>query len=206
MQTSRQRRLACGRPHDELCLADPPLGRPPLGGDLRSERGSRRLASAGLLVGGGFQVVFGALWLARGVAVFAPPLVAVAAGGTALVLGLTAAAATRHWAPRPQGPAARRFEHRLTVATVGQIVASFVLPVLIGAAVGPRLAVPSIVLTIGILLAWIHREGRATRYATRPGLAWPCWADVANRAVAAGTPSSLPCAWDSVDGTARTKV
>lgn len=41
-----------------------------------------------LLVGGGFQVVFGALWLARGMAAFAPPLVAVAAGGTALAAGL----------------------------------------------------------------------------------------------------------------------
>jgi hypothetical protein len=71
---------------------------------------------------------------------------------------MTAVVALRRSAPRPQGPAARTIERRLTVATVGQVLASFILPVVIGAAAGPRLVVPSIVLTIGLLLVWIHRE------------------------------------------------
>ncbi len=111
-----------------------------------------------LLVGGGFQVVFGALWLARGLSSFAPPVVAVAAAAAAVIAGGTVAVALRRSAPRPDGPAARTIERRLTVATLGQLVTSFVLPVLVDAVAGPRLVIPSIVLSIGILLAWIHHE------------------------------------------------
>jgi hypothetical protein len=128
----------------------------PATSDLGAARAAWRRRA--LLVGGGFQVIFGALWLARGLAAFGPPVVAIAAGASALGAGMTAVVALRRSAPRPQGSASRTIERRLTVATLLQLVASFVLPVVIGAAVGPRLAVPSIMLTIGILLAWIHRE------------------------------------------------
>lgn len=123
-----------------------------------------------LLVGGGFQVVFGALWLARGLAPLVPPIAAVAAGAVALILGLFAAVLQRRSAPRPVGPMARRIEWRLTGATVAQMLASFTLPIAISALAGPRLVLPSIVITIGMLLVWIHHEV-ATPYQDAAGWA-----------------------------------
>ena len=114
--------------------------------------------SRAVLVGGGFQVAFGALWIARGLAPFAPVTVAAGVGGVALIAGLTAAVLLRRRAPRPRGPAARTIERRLTGATILQLVASFALPIAISALAGPRLVLPSIVITIGILLVWVHRE------------------------------------------------
>lgn len=102
--------------------------------------------------------MFGALWLARGLAPLAPFPVAAGAGVAALIAGIVATAALRRSAPRPTGEAAHAIERRLTTATVLQLVASFVLPLVIGAAFGPRLVTPSVLLTIGVLLAWLHRE------------------------------------------------
>lgn len=111
-----------------------------------------------VLVGAGFQVAFGGFWLARGLMPLIPVPLAVLAGAATLVWGLTAAVRLRRLAPRPQGAAARRFEWRLTLATVAQLVVSGLLPPGLGAVAGGRLELPSIVLTIGILLAWIHHE------------------------------------------------
>jgi hypothetical protein len=111
-----------------------------------------------LLVGGGFQAVFGALWMARGLAPLVPVAIALALGAAALAAGLTAALLLRRGAPRPRGSVAKAIERRLTGATIAQLIASFALPVVIGAALGPRLVVPSIVLTIGVLLVWLHYE------------------------------------------------
>lgn len=113
-----------------------------------------------LLVGGAFQAVFGALWMARGLTPLVPMAVALVVGGAAVATGLTATLLLRRGAPRPRGSVAKAIERRLTGATIVQLVASFVLPVVIGAALGPRLVLPSIVLTIGILLVWLHREIR----------------------------------------------
>ncbi len=111
-----------------------------------------------LLVGGGFQAVFGAFWMARGLTPLVPVAVALAVGSAALATGLAATLLLRHGAPRPRGSVAKAIERRVTGATIAQLIASFVLPVVIGAALGPRLVLPSIVLTIGILLVWLHRE------------------------------------------------
>lgn len=124
-------------------------------GREQARSGWRRRA---LLVGGGFQIAFGALWLARGLAPLAPIPVAVGAGVLVLVLGSAAVVALRRSAPRPQGDEARAIGRRLTMATVLQLVASFVLPIAVGAAIGQRLVIPSIVLTIGILLSWLGRD------------------------------------------------
>jgi len=109
-----------------------------------------------LLVGGGFQVVFGALWAMRGLAVVAPMWVAMACGAAALGAGLAFAYRLRSTGPRPTGAAARTLERRLTVATAAQLVASGVVPVLVALA-GSRLVLPSIVVTIGVLLVYVHR-------------------------------------------------
>jgi hypothetical protein len=127
----------------------------PASSDLDAARAAWRRRT--LLVGGGFQVAFGAMWLARGLGSFAPLAVAAAAAGAALVGGMAAAVALRRSAPQPHGPAVRTIERRLTVATVAQLLASFALPMVIDAA-APRLTVPLVILTIGILLAWIHGE------------------------------------------------
>lgn len=111
-----------------------------------------------VLVGGGFQVVFGALWLARGLVPLTLLAVAIAAGGVVLVAGLMTAVLLRQSAPRLHGSVARAIERRLTTATVLQLIASFVLPIVISEVAGPRLVLPSIVITIGILLVWIHHE------------------------------------------------
>jgi len=111
-----------------------------------------------VLVGGGFQVAFGALWIARGLASLAPLTVAVGVGSVALVAGLAAAVLLRRLAPRPSGVAARAIERRLTAATILQLVASCALPITISGLAGSRLVLPSIVITIGILLVWIHHE------------------------------------------------
>jgi len=128
---------------------------------LRARDAEMEAARAGwrrraLLVGGGFQVVFGALWTLRGLAVVTPLWVAIAFGVAALVGGLASAYRLRSTAPRPTGPAARPLERRLTVATALQLVASGVLPVLV-APVGSWLVLPSIVITIGVLLVYVHR-------------------------------------------------
>lgn len=123
------------------------------------ERGDARLAwrRRAVLVGGAFQVMFGAVWIARGLA----PLlsgVAVAVASAVLVAGGIATAMLWRRAPRPKGPVARRIGRRLTVATLLQLAASFTLPVLCGAIGVDRLSLPSVAVTIGILLVWLHHE------------------------------------------------
>jgi hypothetical protein len=124
------------------------------GAEMEAARGGLRHRA--LLVGGAFQVVFGALWTLRGLAVVAPLSVAAACSAAVLGAGLTAVYRLRSNCPRPTGPAARHLEHRLTVATAVQLVASAVLPVLV-AMVSSRLVLPSIVFTIGVLLLYVHR-------------------------------------------------
>lgn len=111
-----------------------------------------------VLVGGAFEGAFGALWLARGLAPVLPLGVRVGTGALVLALALAVAMLLRHHAPQPRGAAARRTLHRLTVATVLQLVASCLLPIVVATTLGPRLVLPSIVVTIGILLLWLHRE------------------------------------------------
>jgi hypothetical protein len=124
------------------------------GGGMEAARaGWRRRA---LLVGGGFQVVFGALRTLRGLAVVAPMWVAMTCGWAALVAGLACAYRLRSTGPRPTGPAARALGRRLTVATAAQLVASGVLPV-VASLMDSRLVLPSIVVTIGALLLYVHR-------------------------------------------------
>jgi hypothetical protein len=119
-----------------------------------------------LLVGGGFQVVFGAWWLVRALAPLTSALVAFVLG-VLIVLG--AAAVTTSLlssAPRPRGTEARRIERRLSLATLVQLAASVLVPWGLGALGWQRLSIPFVMATIALLLVWIHHEVTAPFQAT----------------------------------------
>jgi len=111
-------------------------------------------------IGGFIQTAFAAFWLARA---------SLAAGGRAgdvliaasavAVTGVLAYAirTTAGTAPRPAGPQASRIGRSVTVATVIQLAASFVLPVIVTMAGHPGWVLPSIVITIGLLLLWLDQ-------------------------------------------------
>jgi hypothetical protein len=118
-------------------------------------------------VGGFIQAAFAALWLARA---------SLAIGGRAgdILLAASAVAVTgvvfyairvtAGTAPRPSGPEARRIERSVTVATVIELVAAFVLPVVVIALGHPDWVLPSIVITIGPLLLWLDHLVHIARY------------------------------------------
>jgi hypothetical protein len=131
----------------------------------RTDRGAAEVLEAraqwrrrATLVGGGFQLVFGAAWVARGLAPLTSASVACGAAGVMAVVGLFGALRLRRGAPRPRGTVARVIERRLTAATVAQFVLSIVLPFGIAVVAGSRLVLPSITVSIGALLVWIHHE------------------------------------------------
>lgn len=109
-------------------------------------------------IGSEIQLAFAALWFARGTLATGWPGrlsagIALAAG--AVAVGVWGAAATRGLAPRPHGPAARRLERAVTIATVVQLAASGALPVIVSAAGRSDLTVTAIAVTIGLLLLWL---------------------------------------------------
>jgi hypothetical protein len=109
-------------------------------------------------IGGFIQVAFAALWLVRASLAIGGLVgdVLIAVSGAA-VIGAYAYAirVTAGVAPRPSGPEARRIERSVTVATVVELVAAFVLPAVVTAAGHPGWVLPSIVITIGPLLLWL---------------------------------------------------
>jgi hypothetical protein len=111
-------------------------------------------------VGGFIQTAFAAFWLARAsLAVGGRAADALIAASAVAVAGVVAYAitATPGTAPRPRGPEADRLGRRVTVATVIQLAASFVAPVVVSAAGHSSWVLPSIVVTIGPLLLWLGR-------------------------------------------------
>ena len=73
--------------------------------------------------------------------------------------------ATAGLAPRPTGADAKRLERSITIATIIELVAAFVLPTMSWYAAGrPDLTLPSHAITIGPLLLWIDHELATTRY------------------------------------------
>ena len=88
-------------------------------------------------IGGFVQAAFAALWLVRASLAIGGRAedVLIAVSGVA-VIGVVSYAirTTAGAAPRPAGPEARRIERSVTVATVIELVAAFVLPVIVIAA------------------------------------------------------------------------
>jgi len=123
-------------------------------------------------IGGFIQTAFAAFWLIRASLAISGRAgdVLIAASGVAVIgVATYAIRSTAGTAPRPTGPQARRIERSVTAATVIQFAATFALPVIIIAAGHPDWVLPSIVITIGLLLLWLDHLVHIPRY--RP-LGW----------------------------------
>ena len=118
-------------------------------------------------IGGLIQAAFAAFWLARASLAIGGRAgdILIAASGIA-VIGVFAYAikVTAGTAPRPSGPQARRIERSVTVATVIELAAAFVLPVVVIAAGHSDWVLPSIVITIGPLLLYLDHLVHIPRY------------------------------------------
>jgi hypothetical protein len=118
-------------------------------------------------IGGFIQTAFAAFWLARAsLAIGGRAGDVLIAASSAAVIGVVTYAirTTAGTAPRPAGPQASRIGRSVTVATVIQLAASFVLPVIVIAAGYPGWVLPSIVITIGPLLLWLDHLVHIPRY------------------------------------------
>jgi hypothetical protein len=118
-------------------------------------------------IGGFIQAAFAAFWLARAsLAIGGPAGDALIAVSAVAVIGVFAYAikVTAGTAPRPAGPVARRIERLVTLATVIELAAAFVLPVIVIAAGRSDWVLPSIVITIGPLLLYLDHLVHIPRY------------------------------------------
>ncbi len=118
-------------------------------------------------VGGFIQLAFAAFWLLRGSLVIggltAGVLIAVS-GVTATGVCAYAIRVTAGTAPRPTSPEAKRIERSVTVATVIELAAAFVLPAIVIATGHSDWVLPSIAITIGPLLLWLDHLVDIPRY------------------------------------------
>jgi hypothetical protein len=118
-------------------------------------------------VGGFIQLAFAAFWLVRGAfnlhGQIRGPLSATFLAMTAAVVvyGIRVSAGT---GPRLTSPEAKRIERSVTLATIVELVAAFVLPVIVSAAGHSDWELPSIAITIGPLLLWLDHEVHIPRY------------------------------------------
>ena len=118
-------------------------------------------------IGGFIQAAFAAFWLARAsLAIGGRTGDVLLAVSAVAVIGVFSYAikVTAGTAPRPTGPEARRIERSVTAATVIELVAAFVLPVVVIAAGHSDWVLPSIVITIGPLLLWLDHLVHIPRY------------------------------------------
>jgi hypothetical protein len=118
-------------------------------------------------VGGFIQLAFAALWLVRGSlnlhGTIKMALVGVSSAGVLAVLiyGVHVTAGT---GTRPSGHEAKQIERSVTIATIIELVAAFVLPVIVIAAGHSDWVLPSIAITIGPLLLWLDHVVHIPRY------------------------------------------
>jgi hypothetical protein len=118
-------------------------------------------------IGGLIQAAFAAFWLARASLAIGGRTgdIVIAVSGIAVIGVFTyAIRVTAGTAPRPAGPEARRIERLVTLATIIELVAAFVLPVVVIAAGHPDWVLPSIVITIGPLLLYLDHLVHIPRY------------------------------------------
>ena len=118
-------------------------------------------------VGGLIQLAFATFWLVRGALSIGGETGIVLAGGALVLVAAVLAYAVRVTAgtgQKPTGPAARRIERSLTLATLLQLAASFTLPVVVTATGHRDWLLPSIAITIGPLLMWLDHLVQIPRY------------------------------------------
>lgn len=127
------------------------------------EAWSRRL----LRIGGFIQLAFAAFWLVRGSLNISGDVgvaLAVVFGVAAITVAIYGVRRTAGTAPRPTGPEATRIERSVTVATVSELIASVVLPVIVIAAGHSDWVLPSIAITIGPMMLWFNHLVHIPRY------------------------------------------
>jgi hypothetical protein len=118
-------------------------------------------------VGGLIQTAFAGFWLVRGSVVLggAVAVVLVAVFALAVIAAFAyAARVTAGMAPRPRSPEGKQIERAVTVATVTEFVAAFILPVIVTAAGHSDWVLPSIAITIGPLLLYLDHLVQIPRY------------------------------------------
>ncbi len=118
-------------------------------------------------IGGFIQAAFAAFWLIRASLAIGGITgdVLLAASGVAVIGVFTyAIRVTARTAPRPAGREARRIERSVTLATIIELAAAFVLPVIVIAAGHSDWVLPSIVITIGPLLLYLDHLVHIPRY------------------------------------------
>src|SRR5579864_3083945 len=118
-------------------------------------------------VGGFIQLAFAAFWLVRGgLSVGGGTGTALAGAGIVVAVAVLAYAVrvTAGTGRRPTSPEAKRIERSVTTATIIELVASFVLPVIVIAAGHSDWVLPSIAITIGPLLLWLDHLVNIPRY------------------------------------------
>ena len=118
-------------------------------------------------IGGFIQAAFAAFWLIRASLAIGGRAedVLISVSGIAVIGVFTyAIRVTAGTAPRPTGPEARRIERLVTLATIIELVAAFVLPVIVVAAGHSDWVLPSIVITIGPLLLYLDHLVHIPRY------------------------------------------
>ncbi len=118
-------------------------------------------------VGGFIQLAFAAFWLVRGAynlhGQSRGPLSLgfVAVCVLVLVYGIRVTSGT---GPRLTSPEAKRIERSVTIATVIELVAAFILPVIVISTGRSDWVLPSIAITIGPLLLWLDHLVHIPRY------------------------------------------
>jgi hypothetical protein len=138
-----------------------------LGHDISSRTPQAAWSRRVRRVGGFIQAAFAAFWLIRGSLAVHGRTGTILAGAlglvgvAAFVYGIRATAGT---ARRPYGIEAARIERDVTIATVSQLVASFVAPAIVLALGHSTLVLPSIAITIGPLLLWLDYRVVLRRY------------------------------------------
>jgi hypothetical protein len=131
-----------------------PAAVPDLSGPRARAAWRRRVARVGSMI----QLGFAALWLVRGslaTAWTARVPIALTLAAEVLAVAIWGTLGSRGLAPHPHGLTARRLERAITIATVLQLAASCVLPIILSAVGRSDLTVTSIAVTIGILLLWL---------------------------------------------------
>ncbi len=118
-------------------------------------------------VGGLIQTAFAAFWLVRGAHAIGGSVgtLMIALSGVAAVASFAyALRVTAGTAPRPRSMEGRRIERSVTLATVIELVAAFVFPIIVSAAGHSDWVLPSIAITIGPLLLYLDHLVQVPRY------------------------------------------
>jgi hypothetical protein len=117
-------------------------------------------------IGGLIQAAFAAFWLVRASLAIGGRAgdILIAVSGVAVIGVFSYAIRVTAGTARPAGREARRIERLVTIATIIELVAAFVLPVIVIAAGHSDWVLPSIVITIGPLLLYLDHLVHIPRY------------------------------------------